>query len=103
MGRDILSTTGKNLKMIREASGLDPWQASPASMKEALYTKELVEILPQDRWRAAYLHSLLRQQQEALTMALDFTVTQIQNLIESLVIWIVPLTADLFSFSAEDW
>ena len=86
MGRDILSTTGKNLKMIREASGLDPWQASPASMKDALHTNELVEILPQDRWRVAYLHSLLRQHQEALTMTLEFTVTQTQNLIESLVI-----------------
>ena len=43
MGRDILSTTGKNLKMIREVSGLDPWQASPASMKEALYTSGQVE------------------------------------------------------------
>ena len=86
MGRDILSTTGKNLKTIREASGLDPWQASSASMKDALQTNELVEILPQDRWRVAYLHSLLRQHQEALTMTLEFTVTQIQNLIESLVI-----------------
>ena len=60
-GRDILSTTGKNMKTIREASGLDPWQASPTRKKVALHNKGLVEIVPQDRWRVAYLHSLLRQ------------------------------------------
>jgi hypothetical protein len=36
--RDLLSTTGKNLKTVQEASDLDPWQATPAKMKSALHS-----------------------------------------------------------------
>ena len=84
--RDMLTTTGKNVRTVEEASGLDPWQDSSAKVKVALYTREMVEVEPQAMWRSAYLCSLLRQRQEASYNALDDSVEQLQALIDSLVV-----------------
>ena len=48
--RDMLSTTGKNLRTVEEASGLDPWQDKSVKVKAALYSRELVELEPKDMW-----------------------------------------------------
>ena len=85
-GRDLLSTTGKNLRTVKQASGLDPWQTPNAKMKAALHTRELVEVPPQDTWRIEYLCSLLRKHQDAVSMAMEELAKQIQDLIDSLVI-----------------
>ena len=65
MGRDFQSTTGRNLRAVSTASGLDPWLVSPCMVKAAVSVKEQVEVLPQEKWRSEYLSSLLRQTQEA--------------------------------------
>ena len=82
----MLTTTGKNLRTVEEASGLDPWQDRSVKVKAALYTRELVEVEPQGMWRSEYLCSLLKQQREAAYMALDDQVKQLQALIDSLVV-----------------
>ena len=84
--RDMLSTTGKNLRTVEEASGLDPWQDKSVKVKAALYSRELVELEPKDMWRSEYLCSLLRQRQESAYMGLDDQAKQHQALIDSLVV-----------------
>ena len=61
--RDIRSTTGKNLRVLEVASGLDPWVYGSARLKEELMEKELVEVPPTDQWRSRYLTSLLEKRQ----------------------------------------
>ena len=84
--RDLQSTTGKNLRAVQRASGLDPWQATPAKMKSALHSMEMVEVHPQDSWRSEYLCTLLRQHQEAVFMGMEESQEEIQDLIDSLVV-----------------
>ena len=84
--RDLMSTTGKNIRTVGEASGLNPWEVSSAKAKAALRTRELVEVLPQDRWRIGYLFSLLRQLQESVHQAMEEKTDQLQKLFDSLVI-----------------
>ena len=84
--RDLMSTTGKNIRAVQDASGLNPWDVSSARAKAALRTRELVEVLPQDRWRIGYLCSLLRQIQESVHLAMEEKTVQLQDLIDSLVI-----------------
>ena len=84
--RDLMSTTGKNIRTVGEASGLHPWEVSSAKAKAALRTRELVEVLPQDMWRIGYLVSLLRQLQESVHQAMEEKTDQLQKLIDSLVI-----------------
>ena len=84
--RDLMSTTGKNIRTVGEASWLNPWEVSSAKAKAALRTRELVEVLPQDMWRIGYLVSLLRQLQESVHQAMEEKTDQLQKLIDSLVI-----------------
>ena len=85
LARDVQSVTGKNLQYIFEESGLSPWTASQCGLRAALVAGELVQVLPQDRWRLPYLRSLLRQRREAHTDALDDEETRLTELIDSLV------------------
>ena len=86
MGRDLLSTTGRNIRSVRVASGLDPWQASPFMVKAALSEKEQVEIPSRDKWRIEYLCSLLSQIQEAKYQTNEETKSNLQTLVNSLVL-----------------
>ena len=63
VGQDIRSTTGKNLKLIMELTGLDPLAYGALRLREALINAELVEVPPVDRWRVRYLSSLLEERQ----------------------------------------
>ena len=63
VGQDIRSTTGKNLKLIMELTGLDPRAYGALRLREALINAELVEVPPVDRWRVRYLSSLLEERQ----------------------------------------
>ena len=44
VGQDIRSTTGKNLKLIMELTGLDPRAYGSVRLKEALINAEMVEV-----------------------------------------------------------
>ena len=48
VSRDLQSTTARNLKLVKQASSQDPWEASPQKTREGLTESEHVEIQPQD-------------------------------------------------------
>ena len=86
VARDLQSTTAKNIKLVGDTSGTDPWTVSPFKLKEGLNKKQVVDILPQDVWRLNYLRSLLRQLQEARHLVLEERMVFIQSLIDSLAL-----------------
>ena len=61
--RDLRSTTGKNIKLVHELSGLDPWEYGSARIKDELAKAEEVEVPAVDQWRISYLQKLLEQRQ----------------------------------------
>ena len=64
VSRNIRSTTGSNLRLVEDASGLSAWDSSPLKVKDATRTKEKAQIQAQDEWRIPYLSKLLGQRQE---------------------------------------
>ena len=84
--RDLRTTTGKNLKTVKEASGLDPWTASPTKVKKALIDNEQVEVEPENMWRISYLEKLLRYMQDYRYRAMENEQGELQELINSLVV-----------------
>ena len=86
LARDVQSVTGKNLRYLQEASGLDPWTTGAMKLKEALKQNEVVDIPQQDQWRLPYLCSLLGQRREAHALALEEDEELLTGLIDSLVI-----------------
>ena len=83
--RDLRTTTGKNLREVRDASGLDPVQSSWGKLKAAIASREQVVVPPQDQWRMKYLWTLLGRVQEAKSLALIEEQKELQTLIDSLV------------------
>ena len=86
VSRDLQCTTAKNLKLVRDMSGLDPWTAGSWKLKEALHKQQLVDIPNQDVWKVKYLKSLLGQLQESKQLVLEERIDHIQDLIDSLVL-----------------
>ena len=86
ISRDLRSTTGENLKTIRDSSCLDPLVTSFDKMKNAIDSKEKVDVQPKDQWRICYLWNLSGKLQEAKHMALVDEQKELQTLIDSLVI-----------------
>ena len=86
LARDRQSVTGKNLLLVQELSGMNPWTATPGRLKAALQAEEVVDVPALDRWRLSYLSSLLRQRGEAHYLALEDDEQRITDLINSLVI-----------------
>ena len=60
VSRDLQTTTGRNLRVLKDSSDLDPWVVSQAAIKQAVGKKETVEIGASDVWRVEYLCTLLR-------------------------------------------
>ena len=56
VARDKASVTGRNLEMLREETGLNPWSATPAQIRESLPKKEVPQ---QDRYRLGLLEKYL--------------------------------------------
>ena len=50
-GRDIRTTTGKNLKLLEELSGLDPWVFGSGRMKQELVKVETGDVPEKNLWR----------------------------------------------------
>ena len=86
LARDRQSVTGKNLLLVQELSGINPWTATPGRLKAALQAEDVVDVPALDRWRLSYLSSLLRQRGEAHYLALEDDEQRITDLINSLVI-----------------
>ena len=83
VGRDIRTTTGSNLHLVRELSGLDPWCCTSTQVKQVLGEK-LREVPAQDMWRLSYLGKLLEQRGEAHHQMLD--TRELTELIDSICI-----------------
>ena len=56
VGRDAMSTTGKNLIMLERETGLSPWSAISREVSDVLATK-ITPVPPQDGWRLQCLSS----------------------------------------------
>ena len=85
LARDVQSVTGKNLQLLLELTGLNPWTASQAKLRDVLAAEEAVEVAAQDTWRVPYLCSLLGQRGEAKSQGLEELVEVLTDLINSLV------------------
>ena len=55
VSRDLRTVIGRNVKLVEELSGQDPWTASPVRIKQSLVENEIVEVGGCDLWRIGYL------------------------------------------------
>ena len=78
VARDIRTTTGNNLQLIRDLSGLDPWCCTSKQMKTVLMDR-VTEVPDLDQWRVSYLGKLLEQRGELHT-------SQLTKLIDSICV-----------------
>ena len=86
VGRDMRTTTGSNLKLLEESTGLDPWIYGSGRLKEELLKQELVEVPETDRWRVEYLGKLLEQRQQQNYLGEEYSTKELSTLIDSLCI-----------------
>ena len=84
VSRDIQTTTGGNLRLVEEASGLSAWNTSSGKLKEAIGSLKIVECDPTDYWRIPFLNKLLGHRQEQSYLGID--TEEISGLINSLCI-----------------
>ena len=85
-GRDIRSTVGSNLALLRlESGGLDPWTVSAARLKAALVRAETAPVPPADAWRVPYLRRLLQERLQHHYSGDDKEEERVKTLINSLV------------------
>ena len=59
--RDLRTNLGKNVKYLKEESGLDPWVFGAGRIKSELLKRHLVETQECDSWRLPYLGRLLSE------------------------------------------
>ena len=84
--RDVRSNLGKNLALVREASGgLDPWVAGIGQLRAALQRSERREVPEADFWRAGLLQKLLTERLLANYAADEENEKRLESLISSLV------------------
>jgi hypothetical protein len=86
VGRDIRSTTGSNLKLLEESSGLDLWVFDSSRIKVELGQRDIIDVPEQAQWRIKYLSRLLEQRQNHHYLGEVEQVKQMTDLIESLCI-----------------
>ena len=84
MGRDVQTTTGKNIRLIEESSGLSVWITGQEKLKEALAENEIVTIDDADKWRIPLLGKLLGHKQELSYLGAKLELTS--DLVNSLCI-----------------
>ena len=56
---DIRSSTGSNIKLLQEETGLDPCTVGRSVLKEALRKRVTIDVPEMDFWRPQYLRKLL--------------------------------------------
>jgi hypothetical protein len=84
--RDLRSTLGSNLALVRELTGLDPWTAASSRLRAALEAVDRAEVPEQDSWRVGALQKLLTAWLQAHYVADKREEERLQGLIASLVI-----------------
>ena len=83
VSRDIRTTTGNNLHLIRDLSELNPWACTSRQVKKVLGDR-LSEVPVLDIWRLPYLGKLLEQRGEFHHQMLD--TSELTELIDSLCV-----------------
>ena len=81
VGRDLRTTTGRNLRLLQSETGLDPWTESPAAIRKTL-AKKHVNVPACDGWRVPYLGLLLQQRQTAHYSGLEDEEKKLNEMIE---------------------
>ena len=71
LARDMLSGTGKNLRLIQVLTHLNPWTARNGGLRSALERSERAHVPELDRWRRPYLCSFLSQRSQAYYMVME--------------------------------
>ena len=84
--RDVRSTTGSNLRLLQEESGLDPSECNSMELKLKLHKMEQVMEPMEDKWRVEYLATLLSQRQELHYIGAIEEEEKLSELIDSLCI-----------------
>ena len=83
--RDLRTSLGSNLHVLREESGLDPWETPRSVLRDGLRMRDTAMVPTQDVWRLPYLNKLLAAQQEAYFGNDEGHVLLISETIENLV------------------
>ena len=83
VGRDVRSTTGKNLWNIKAETGLDVWECSQQEIKKYLNGVQ-TDVPLRDQWRPAFLAKLLMERGEKMYQGEE--VEELTELIDSLCI-----------------
>ena len=81
VARDMSSVTGRNLTLLREMTGLNPWTATPAQVREKIEPAATPE---QDTWRLGLLAQYLETRRKMNTELQD--TKEITSLIDSLCV-----------------
>ena len=84
--RDVRSNLGRNLSLVRETTGLDPWVARPGQLRAALNLADRREVPEMDLYRVPLLQKLLGQRLQAHYMTNVKEEERLTALINSLVV-----------------
>ena len=84
--RDLRTTTGANIRLVEQASGLSVWNSTTAQVRAAIRQKETVTVPAGDSWRPAYLRKLLEQRIHHHYQGDKERETFFQSLIDSLCV-----------------
>ena len=80
------SNVGANLVLVQEVAGLDPWWAWKRELRAALEAADRAPVPQQYSWRVQALQKLLNARLAAHFYADTEEETQLQSLIDSIVI-----------------
>ena len=83
--RDLRSSVGSNLALVRERTGLDPWVAGRRVLQASLEASTTRQVPAQDFWRPQLLQKLLTARLEAHYSADEVEEERLAGLINSLV------------------
>ena len=84
--RYVRTVTGRNVRTVEDAAGMDSWTASPSMVRKSLSERETVTVPPGDTWRVPYLAKLLETRQQLYYMGKEDELELCQKIIESLCI-----------------
>ena len=84
--RDLRCSTGSNLALLREETGLDPWTCSVGPLRAALHQAEQVPVPPADAWRVPYMRRLLQERLIHYYSGNSEEEQRVQGLLDSLVV-----------------
>ena len=84
--RDLRTSVGQNLDLIRRETGLDPWCLSKQTLRSVLMENEKTEVPAGDEWRCQFLMKLLDMRQTHHYAGNSDEEKHCQSLIDSLVV-----------------